>query len=410
MPSGGLTFPGSDAPVQRLSETVLGGFPHGVLITDHRGRPVCANPAFVRLTGAAGSRMSPEHRACCDVFGCNVEGTALEYVCLTRIAATSSEPLPEIRIDLPDEAAGAEAVWVTAARVDGGDGLLVVEVRPGTRGDRRRRTNPHWTSSPQLRITVLGHTEVHSPEGPVSGAWIDQRPGHLLKLLLAHRDRSLPAEEIAEILWPGAGRGGTNTVRHFVHALRGQLEPERPPRTPSSFVVLIGGGYRLDPRTVHVDADEFDREAELGFEASGAGELEVAERHLDRAARLYGGDFLADEPYAEWALAERNRMREMMADVLRELGAVLRARGRPEDEGDVRQQLAELEPFDLQAQREALVHQLRSGRRSAALRQYGALRARMLNTFGEEPDFRLADLREEAAMPQTPSGDSVGSG
>jgi DNA-binding SARP family transcriptional activator len=107
---------------------------------------------------------------------------------------------------------------------------------------------------------------------------------------------------------------------------------------------------------------------------------------------LYGGDFLADEPYADWARAERDHLRSVAADALSTM-ARLRA-GQGDLEGAARDlaQLADLEPFDVDVHRRLITLALRRGRRSDAVRRYEAFRRRMLTTFGEELGFSLADL------------------
>ena len=107
---------------------------------------------------------------------------------------------------------------------------------------------------------------------------------------------------------------------------------------------------------------------------------------------LYAGDFLADEPYADWARPERDHLRSVAGDALSML-ARLRVDG-DDLEGAARDlaQLAELEPFDVEVHRRLITLALRRGRRSDALRRYDAFRRRMLTTFGEELGFSLVEL------------------
>jgi len=215
----------------------------------------------------------------------------------------------------------------------------------------------------------------------------------VLKLLVAERKRALFADEIADTLWPDASLRSLQGVRYYVHALRGHLEPERAPRSPSSFVVRARGGYALDLRQVEVDADEFERLVRAGLDAAGSGDPEQARARLEASLALYGGDFLADEPYAEWATAERDRLRQLAARGLRALADVQEQAGEVDTAVDTLDRLVAMDPYDLDVQRTLLRLCLRQGRRTDAVRRYTALRRRMMGLFGEDLDFTLADVQ-----------------
>lgn len=145
------------------------------------------------------------------------------------------------------------------------------------------------------------------------------------------------------------------------------------------------------------DADDFEHSAQAGLAAARGGDAELAEPALTRAAALYGGDFLADEPYAEWAFAERERLRELAGKVLRALGHSKLKAGESEVGTAQLQRLAELEPVDLDAQRDVLALMLRRGRHGDAHRRYEVVRRRFRRTFGEDPDLVLSDLVDPAS-------------
>ena len=245
---------------------------------------------------------------------------------------------------------------------------------------------------PDYRLHVLGPLRVDGPDGRLRGDWIEQRPGELLRFLVCERGRIVPADEIGEALWPRAGPSAANTVRHFVHGLRRRLEPGRCSRAAPSAVVCRRGGYGLDPEHVWVDADEFERQAALGVAAVDHGRLGRGSLHLERALELYGGDFLSDEPYAEWALPERERLRAVACDALRALVSV--AGESPERRTEHLQRLAELEPFDDDVHRELISAWLAVGRWSRAARHYESFRVRLLREFGALPQFELRQLAE----------------
>jgi DNA-binding SARP family transcriptional activator len=346
-------------------------FPNAVIVCDRRGRVVAAN---ARVRAELG--VSPgEHAGCCDLLGCGRLGTELEEGCITARALAEGDALPEVCVE-----SAAGRYRVSAAPLYGDDSHVVLELR-------RERREP--ATHPMLRVFTLGRLRVESPEGALTGDWIDQRAGQLLRYLACERRRVAPADAVAEAIWPQAGPAAANSVRHFVHVLRERLEPQRPKGMQSSYVVCSRGGYALASGRVWIDADEFEAEARRGMAALASGDTRTAELRLVRSSQLYRGDFLSEEPYAEWALAERERLRATACDVLRAL-AELRA-GSPQGSACL-ERLADMEPFDSDVQRKLITTWLRDGRRSRAARHYDTFKWRLMREFGERPGFELAEL------------------
>jgi LuxR family maltose regulon positive regulatory protein len=194
---------------------------------------------------------------------------------------------------------------------------------------------------------------------------------------------------IAETLWPSARTGTSNTVRHFVHNLREKLEPDRTRYQPSSFVLARNGGYALNPERVRVDADEFESEVKAGLFAFEDNRPAEASERLRKAIELYRGDFLAEERFEDWAIAERERLRDLATKPLRILAAM-------SDDGDEAaaflERLAEMEPLDVDIHRELMRTWLLLGRRGRAIRHYRVLQSRLMRELGERVSFDLADL------------------
>jgi DNA-binding SARP family transcriptional activator len=377
---------GPTATLKRdLAADVLELFPYGVMVCERDGRIVAANRSVRELLTRAGQRTLG---TCCGLLGCHGRSGPPDGSCLTELALERATRLPEIRLDVP--AAPSGALWVTAAPLQEGDPRVVFELRPASPRDRRARTSAHWLNDRRIRIYSLGRFRVEAREASLSGAWLEQRAGQLLRLLVCERGRVVPTDVIAEAIWHNAGPAAPNTVRHFVHGLRERLEPGRPKHAGSSFVVCRHGGYELDRERVWIDADEFEQEARRGMTALAAGDRRSARERLGRAIELYGGDFLADEPYAEWTLAERERLRALAGSALRGLAELCKTE--PEAAAGHLERLAELEPFDTDVQRELILAWLRLGRRSRALSRYRSFRLRLLREFGESPDFELVDL------------------
>ncbi len=363
--------------------------PYALVVVDEQGSVLAANEAAVEM--GWGAREAGPPTACHEMFACRAAGGPCHHECLVQRASRTGETLPEIRVDtLPGSR--VSAVWVTTTPLGLDTGVLL-HLRPGDARDRRRRSDPHWISGPELTIKALGRIRVDSREGPLGGNWLQQRPGQVLKYLICERDRVVQAEEIAEALWPSSGREALSSVRHFIHGLRDRLEPGRSPRGGTPFIITVRGGYAINRRHVRIDADTFTEAARDGLDAAERGEARAAAERLELALSLYRGDLLADEPYAEWAMVERDRLRTMATDSLRALTRIAMASG---DHASVianLERLTEFEPFDSDVHRALCSALLATGRRSEAMRRYATFRARLAKEFRARPGFELRSLQ-----------------
>ncbi|MEA2286946.1 MAG: hypothetical protein QOJ21_2989 [Solirubrobacteraceae bacterium] len=366
-------------------------FPYGIVVIDENGMVVAWNGRATELLGPIGTDLD-----CCTLIGCDGPGSPLDSGCFTALARERSEPLPEARIDLPARS-GGNAVWVTVARL-GETNRTVLHVRPGEPGDRRRRTVPHWVAAPKLKLYTLGTTRVMSRESALTGRWLDGRAGQILKVLATERHRVVQSDELVDAIWPGSDLTARDNVRYFVHTLRERLEPGRPKRAPSAFIVSRQGGYTLNLANVWLDAEVFEADLKRGIAALRHGERAASAPLLRQALGMYKGDFLADEPYAAWAIRERDRLRDLASDGLRALVRLSIEDGALDEATELTARLADMHPFDEDVQRQTIAMALARGRRSDALRQYAALRARIQSEFDEEPSFAFEDVRDDEIL------------
>ena len=377
---------------------VFDQIPYGLFTVNRSGAVLAVNSAARSLLLARKRGPSRKLLTCCDLVCRQVVDPSSDEApaCLTEEALEAGGPLEEVQVDLPP-GGPSELAWVTVSPL-GGDAGAIFHVRADDSEATRSLGAPAAAS--RLRVFAFGRTRVESSAaGSIGGEWIEQRPGQVLKYLICARGRVVAAEEIAQALWPETDARALSSVRYFVHALRTRLEPTRGPRTPSSFIESRRGGYSLNTQRVWVDATEFEELVATGLAALAAGERETALHRLEPATNLYRGDFLADEPYADWALAERDRFQELAGRALR---ALIELRLAADDlEGAARhaRRLADTEPYDNDAQRRHIELSLRRGRRTEAVRRYKLFQQRLQRNFDVEPDFTLAELSEGEPEP-----------
>ncbi len=368
-------------------------FPYGLVLVERQGTTVKnLNRQARELLLSHHSDSVASQWTCCELI-CNRAGGS----CLSEAAAGAESPLTEVRMDVTTRDSRA-ALWVTASALDKGATEVLFHLRPASADDRRRRNvvtddGPEPDDAGSIQIFTLGRFRVEGENQHLSGEWLQQRPGELLKYLVCERRRAVSNDRIAEALWPDAGPGeARGRTRYYTHILRQKLEPERPKRAPSTLIVARPDGYRLNLKRVRIDADEFEHEARAGLTALLQQGGKAAVPHLQSALRLYRDDFLPENPYAEWTLNERDRLRDLAGETLRALIHAHLAADQLEDAARHARRLSDMEPLDSDVQRTVIEVCLRRGRRSEAVRRYGLLRQRMLRSFGQEPDFQLSEI------------------
>ena len=354
-----------------------------------------SNPCAPGLLPRAGRGAAPTR--CDELLDCRRPAGRARRAAWPSAPPQREGPLPEIRIDTRSRRRRQRAVG--DRRAARRRPRAVLHLRPGDARDRRRRSDPHWISGPRLRIAAFGRMHVDSPEGPLGGKWLQQRPGHVLKYLVCERNRVVHAEEIAEALWPDAGPAALNNVRHFIHALRDKLEPDRPKRAPLVVHRRRPGRLRDRPPAVQIDADDFEEAAKKGVDAARARlrrprretELREGARALPRrlpgrrALRRVGLRGARPPARADHAVPATARDDPRQARRHRRRGGACSSSW-PSSSPTTRRSTASCSPPGCGW----------GGAREAA-RRYTAFRMRMLREFGEEPDFELADLTVTAA-------------
>jgi DNA-binding winged helix-turn-helix (wHTH) protein len=183
------------------------------------------------------------------------------------------------------------------------------------------------TAMEYLQIRLLGTFEVQRGGEPFTPQdWHSQQTRTILKVLLARRGRAVPSDQLLEILWPGQD---PHTTRRRLHVRISQLRRALHPEDPSAFVLTVEGGYSFAAEcNCWVDATTFEALAEEGRHKQEEGELLGAIAAYEAARELYRGDFLEEDLYADWAFAERERLRERFLTLLVELAECYAQQGR----------------------------------------------------------------------------------
>jgi DNA-binding SARP family transcriptional activator len=129
----------------------------------------------------------------------------------------------------------------------------------------------------------------------------------MLAYLLAHRPTHVARDVLMDAFWPDATPAAARNSLHV--ALSGVRRALRS-TGPHVVVERRFDAYRLaGPATVWTDLEQFEQVRQAGLRAERRGDPRAARHNYEIACQLYEGDFLADEPYLDWAAPVRESLR-----------------------------------------------------------------------------------------------------
>ncbi|HEX8025893.1 MAG TPA: BTAD domain-containing putative transcriptional regulator, partial [Candidatus Limnocylindrales bacterium] len=272
-----------------------------------------------------------------------------------------------------------------------------------------------------LRLRLLGPFAVElGAETVAVGGAVRRR---LLAILVLERNRTVPADRLAELLWgDDAPQTAANTLQVHVAALRRTLAgPGAGSTAGPDRLRTEAGGYRLVTRPDEVDVDAFDADVADARRWAGLDRPRAIQR-LDAALARWRGDVLADIALpAELlpAVAGLEARRQAALDLQ------LRLRLAAEDARAVLPSLEALvaaDPANESWVGLLMLARYRAGRQADALAAFQAARRHLLDELGLDPSpplrrLELAILRQAPELdtdealgivPQAPGEDATG--
>ena len=240
---------------------------------------------------------------------------------------------------------------------------------------------------PYLDIRCFGPLELYCRGTLVTPDMVQRRKVlTLLKILLTYDGRPVAKDTLIELLWPEAEpEAGASRLYVVVHALRRLVEP---PGRSGKWVFIQNEGDRYYFNTqasCRIDVREFKALLALGKKTEATGNTEAAMAAYEAAAQLYRGDFLEDEPFAEWCWMEREELREVCLDTAKRLATLYAQAGELEQGVKHLRHALRLDPLREEFHRELIRHLWALGRRDEALRQYDTCRNLLQRELGVEP-------------------------
>jgi DNA-binding SARP family transcriptional activator len=244
----------------------------------------------------------------------------------------------------------------------------------------------------EVSVHLLGPMSVVIDDVPIE-EWSSARTRSLFGYLLTHRQPWPAREVLMEVFWPEKSpKASRNSLNVAVHGLRRVLSEAK----DVPVIVYSGGTYRLHPDVrLWLDVEEFDKLVERGRLHEDVGETDQATAAYEFGTGLYRGEFLAEDPYDNWAALIRERLRLANLDTLGRLSNLHFNAGRYAASANLCQRIIEQDPCREDAYRRLMRCCSRQGQPHLALIQYRACVRALESELGVEPDLATVKLHNQ---------------
>ncbi|ADD40564.1 AfsR/SARP family transcriptional regulator [Stackebrandtia nassauensis] len=245
-----------------------------------------------------------------------------------------------------------------------------------------------------MEYRILGPLEVVRDGVPI--AIKGRHQPRLLAMLLLEAGQTVTLSRLVDVLWdeepPETAR---RQAQNYMAALRRTLGTSNP-------IEVVGEGYRFAAGDSFVDSVRFEELNHLARHDAREGRHAKALPSFDEALGLWRGPTLAGLS-ARWLESRSRRLDDLRLGMIEDRAASLLELGRHADVvGELAELLAE-KPYRQQAARHLMLALYRCGRGAEALEVFGALRTRLAEELGIDPNPMVRELhgrilREDASL------------
>ena len=215
------------------------------------------------------------------------------------------------------------------------------------------------------------------------GKWKRKQAVTLLKYLMTQIDRPVHRERLLDCLWPDVDESrGWGRLKVTTYYLRHEL---RANGMSDEVVKTIGDAYLLRRDAVWLDADAFERLVTEGRALQDQAQWSDALNRYVDAQRLYRGDYLEQEIFADWCAEERERLRELYLEMLARTAECHAALGQYAEVVEICRKALVADPCRERFHCLLMEYLVMDGRSDLALVQYRHCRQVLAREFGTEP-------------------------
>ena len=222
-----------------------------------------------------------------------------------------------------------------------------------------------------LQVHTLGYFEVSFQGQTIpDSAWKRDISVQLFQFFVTIRNRrALHKEQIAYQLWNNVSQSvGQRNFKTALHGVLKVIEPNKPSRSPSEFIIRQGLTYRLNLDKIGLDIDGLDALIIQGNQVLSTS-IDVAAIAYQHAIDLYQGIYLPNRIYQDWAAEERERIQVLVLGAMMTL-AKIRLSENPKESIRLAKQTLSIDSTWEEAYRIQMEAYMSEGNRPLAVKAY----------------------------------------
>ncbi|HPT77943.1 MAG TPA: BTAD domain-containing putative transcriptional regulator [Candidatus Atribacteria bacterium] len=237
------------------------------------------------------------------------------------------------------------------------------------------------------RFMICGSGGIYSEVQPRA-----QKLWDLFKYLLAHMNKSIPAESILENLYPDKSyEDPKGAVRNLIYRLRKLLTDAGLYTDDYIQIRFADGCYKLEANSTEIDTERFEQLIALGNKARGTDALEAINCYAG-ALDIYRGSYLSELIYMDWVVLLRNYYRRMFLDCCNNLFSLLSKQRMHNETIRLAEKAMLAEPYEEDIHIWFLSALVEEGRIRQAQRHYEYITGVLYNQFGIKPSKELRSI------------------
>ncbi len=242
--------------------------------------------------------------------------------------------------------------------------------------------------APKLYVQFFGRFALYDSDGELALGH-NRAVTELCCYLVSRAGTIVAKDELIELLWPEAD---PQHLAHRLHvtisALRGALAASR----SGANLISAEDSYSVLSEALVTDCDLFEEQYQGGRSAASLGEYDKASTALGQALQIYRGDYLADNPFADWTQRRRAHFIERRLSILTFLcdrASVLGDLTAAIDDGN---QILEIDNLRERTHRQIMRAHYSGGERARAVRQYTTCAEYLERELGVTPSEQTQEL------------------